>query len=133
MRVALLCGRCKLGAGAHEVEVHALDEALLLVAQVKRVAPGMHGIQAREQAGVHRDRAGVRGHQRRQRHLYSLQFGRGFGRGEVVEQAFEPRQQPAAAVERRHGVVQARRLGRCGDRVDLRELLFQRRVERGAE
>ncbi len=79
LRVACLGGRCQAGAGAHEVEVDPLQQALLLRRQAELVAPFMQLVDAPEKARMHVEGAVVRRHQRRELALDRLQRGRGFG------------------------------------------------------
>ena len=94
------------GAGAHEVEVDALEHALLLGRQAQFIAPRMQGIDARKQLPVQVGGAVVRGQRCGHAALHGLQLGVGVRRGEVVEDGLDAAQQPAAAVEGGHGVVE---------------------------
>ncbi len=117
--VALLRFRREPRPGAHEVEVHAFEQSLLLRVEPERVAPRVERVDAGEERGVHVGRAVVRGLQRRDGPLDRLQLGRGLGRGEVAEQRVDSGQQRAGAIEGRQRVVEVRRIRIRGDRVEL--------------
>ena len=119
LRVARLRLGRAAGAGAHEVEVHALQQAPLLGRQAERSRCACSASMRCEQPGVHVDRAVVRGQRRRHLALHGLQLGRGLRRREVVEHRLDAREQPPAAVEGGDGVVEGGRLGLRGDGVQL--------------
>ena len=127
--VALLCGRVEARAGAREVGVVALEDAQLFATEAELGAPLVQLLDPREEGGVHRHRAVVRGQARRHPHLDRLQRGRRLARGQVREQVAQAGQQAARAVERgdRVGEGRWRRIG--ADRIDLGAMLGERGVE----
>src|SRR5205823_8948234 len=70
---------------------------------------------------------------RRQVALDRLQRRRRLGRGEVVEEAVQPRQQAAAAIEGRDRVLERWGRLRGGDGLDLGALFGKRLLEGGPE
>ena len=133
LRVARLLVGAQAGAGAHEVDVQALHQAQRLRNEPQRVARLMHGVEPREQPGVHHHRAVVRGQRAGQVALHGLDLGRRVRRGQRLERAFDARQQPAAAVERGHRVVEVRRLVQRRDGLHLGALRLHRGLERRRE
>ncbi len=129
LRVARLLVRAQLRAGAHEVKMQALDEPQRLGVQLQVVARGMHRVEPGEQAGVHHHGAVVRGQRAGQLALHGLDLGRGVRRGQRVERGLDARQQPAAAIEGRHGVVEVGGRRLRGDRLHLGALRLHRRLE----
>jgi hypothetical protein len=121
------------GAGAQEVQVHALQQPALLGRQAQPLALLEQRVDAREQALVHVDGAAMLGQRRGQRALGGLQLGRGGRRGQRVEQMLQSRQPAATGVEGGDGVGEAGRLGLRGDRVDLGTVLGQGGVKSGLE
>ena len=132
-RVARLLGRREPGAGADEVEVESLQDALLFRVEPDAVAPFVQCIDACEQRRVREDAAVVRCEQRRHLALHRLQRRRGLARREVVEQRADAFEQAAGPVERGDGVGEGRRFARCRERVDLGDVVAHRRRERGGE
>jgi len=57
----------------------------------------------------------------------------GIARIEVVEYPADPTEEPAAALHRLDRIGEARRLRRCGDRRDFRELLRHAAIEGGGK
>ena len=133
LRVARLLVGAELRAGADEVDMQPLDQSQRLRVEPEFVAPRVHRVHAREQAGVHRHRAVVRRQRAGKLALHGLDVGRGVRRGERVERRLDARQQPPAAIERGHGVVEGRRVGLRGNGLDLDALRLHRGVERGRE
>ncbi|MFG5409613.1 hypothetical protein ABXN37_17860 [Piscinibacter sakaiensis] len=125
-------GRRERRAGAHEIVVHALDEAALLV-QAQRVAARVHGIDAPEQGLVLQHGGRMRRQRAGHLALHGLQFGGGGRGGQAVEHGFGAPQQFAGAVVGTQRVVEA---GRTRVRRDAGQLFpvqrhctFQRRAE----
>ena len=131
--VALLFVGAEARAGAREVGVIALEHAQLLGAEAELGAPLVQRVDSREQRGVHRDRAVVRGEARRHLRLDRLQRRRRLARRQVEEQLLQPRDHPAGAVERGDRVRECRRCRIGADRIDLGPVLGDRRVERRLE
>ena len=131
--IALLRRAVHPGAGAHEVDVVALQRPQLLGAQAELASLVVQRVDAPEQGAVHVDAAVVPGQQRRHLALDGLQRGRGLARGQVVEQAGDPVEQASGPVERGDGVVEARRRRRIADRADLLEMGLHRDPERRSE
>jgi hypothetical protein len=75
LRIALPGRSDEPGAGAHEVEMHAVEQAALFSRQGQRLALLVQGVDACEQAGVHRDRAAMLRKEWRHVALDRLQFG----------------------------------------------------------
>ena len=128
----LLRGR-QPGAGAHEVEVHALEQAPRLSAQAERVAPRMQRVDAREQRGVQVDRAVVRGQPRRHHAFDRLQFARRLGAAEVMKQMADAGQQPAARIKGGDRVLERRYIGLGRESFDFGVVLRERNFERRCE
>ena len=120
-------------AGHHEVQMHARQQLALLVVEPEPVALRMQRLDAGKQPRIEQDVAAMRGQPRRQRALGLLQRRRRVRGRQVAEQRLDARQHPAAGIECRHRVVETRRLGAGGDRLDLGAVHRQRGVERRQE
>jgi hypothetical protein len=110
-----------------------LQEPALLGLQRQRIAALNQRIEAGEQSRIALDRRPMRGQPRRQPALDRLQCGRGVRSAQAAEDRLDARQQPAAAIERRGGVVERRRLGPGGDAFYLGAMRGKRDVERRLE
>ena len=128
-RETLAIGALQARAGADEITVQLLEQALLLGRQAQRGAARVQRIEPREQALVQVDRVAVRRHRLRQLALRGLQGIGGLRRAEVVERAVDAREQPPAGIEPGDGVGEARRLGIRGDGIELAAVLAHRHLE----
>jgi hypothetical protein len=93
----------------------------------------MQGVQAGKHPGVHLHRAVVGRQRRRQFALHGLQRRRGGRGGQVGQQRIQAVEPGAGAVQGRHGVLEARRLGLRPDGVQLQPLLGHGRLHRRHE
>src|SRR5690606_1303520 len=120
-------------AGAHEVDVVALDQTNRLRIEAERIASGMEPIDAREELRVQQDRVLVRGELRRELGLDRLTALVRVGGSEREEGRRGALEQLSGSLERDDGVLEGRRLGILRDRLDLLEMLGHAALERGRE
>ena len=123
----------QLRAGAHEVQVRALQQAALLGRQAQVGAARVQRVHAREEHTVGVHGAVVHRHRPGHRALHGLQHIAG-GRGrEVVEDRGHPLQRAPGAVEGGHGVVKARRRGLGAQRGEFGAVVLHGLAQRGLE
>ncbi len=117
-----LC-RIELRPVAHEAQVMALQQPQLIGREAEAVAPAIERVDPGEQAGIERDLHLMRGELWRVLPVDRLQCLVGRAGIEVVEDAADLIQEPAAALQRLDRVGEIRRLGRAGNRQNLGLLL----------
>jgi hypothetical protein len=121
---ARFLGLPESGAGAHEVLVALLDQPEGFGIEPEREAIPVHGLDAGEQGAVEEDAIPVLGEAGGHLLLDGLQAGRGDGVVEVREQALDPGESLAGALQGHHGVLESR--GRLRVRDGLGLLQFRR-------
>ena len=117
------------GPRTHEVQVHALEQALLLGAQAQALTLPVQLVDAGEQHRVHVHRAVVCGQRAGHRALHRLQLRAGVRRRQVVEDRRHAVEPTPAAVEGGQRVVEARRRALRGNRAQLVQVLLHRHLE----
>ncbi len=127
-KACLVLGRqCTAGAG--EADMVSLQHAGLLRRQAELVATPPQVVDAAKQLRVEVDRGGMTRQHRRDGHLDGLELVGGVGAGQVEEDGGDAVQRFAGTFHRLDGVGEARRLRIGGDRLDLRPVLRQSRIE----
>jgi len=119
-------GDAQLRAGAHEIEMIALQHPRRFRIEAQPVALPVELVDAPEQRRVEKDAVPVPRHHRRHVALHRLQLGIGVGARQLREHHVHLAQQLAAELQRRDGVVEARRFGIAGNRRHLPVVLGQR-------
>ncbi len=125
-RQAILRRLLERAARAHEAGVIAVEHARLLGRKAEAVAASIEIGDAGIERAVQVDRVVVAGEQRRDFALDRLDGVAGVGAGQHEEHVGDAVERAAAALQRRDGVVEARRRGVGGDRVDLGAVRGQR-------
>ena len=135
--------RIERGAGAAEGDVIALENAHLLGAKAERAGLLHQRVDAGEQFRVGVNVVPMSCHHRRDLALDRLQRVIGVGAGKHMEHMLDPRQRPAAALQRLDRIGEARRRGlsrdrrdfggvlRAGARIGLAKVLGLDAIERG--
>ncbi len=119
------------GAVAHEAQVIALEQPQLIGRKVQLVAVPMERVDAGEQGGVERNSHEMRGEFGRVIAVDRVECVVGRTGGQVVKDAADPVEQPAAALHRFHGIGDTGRLVRSSNGGNLGVVLFHAAVESG--
>ena len=128
---ARLLSRIEQCAGAHEVEMVAIEKPKLLGRETELVAALPQRVDAREEAGIEHNPAAVRRELWRVVPVERIERRVCRARGQVVEDAADAAQQPPAALQALDGISEIGRFGGAGDAVDFGDVLRHAAVEGG--
>ena len=120
---ALLAGLRQGGARADEVAVVALEQPGLVGGQAQVRPARVQGVDPGEEPLVEEEGVGVRGPQGRELGVDGTHAGRRVGAGQGARHRHHAVQQPAAALQGEHGVLEGRLVGLRGHRLPLGPLL----------